>query len=61
MPTLALTEQEWQQLTVVLADAPWKIANPILFKMANVIRDQMQAPAPMRPDGEDRVGPAKSN
>lgn len=61
MPTLELTDQEWQQLTQILAEVPWKIANPILFKMANVMRDQIQAPAPVRPDGEDRVGPDKSH
>lgn len=60
MPTLDLTDQEWQALTVMLADMPWKVANPILFKMANVMRDQIQT-APVRPDGEDRVGPDKSH
>ena len=61
MPTLELTDQEWQQLTVVLAEVPWKIANPILFKMANVMRDQQIQAQPVRPDGEDRVGSAKGN
>lgn len=44
MPHLELTEQEWQTLTVILADVPWKIANPILFKMAHQARDQMAPP-----------------
>ena len=55
MPTFDLTDQEYQQLTVILSDQPWRIANPILYKMAQQARDQMgQFPpeaAIQRPDG----------
>ena len=45
MPTLELTQEEWSQLTTILAEVPWKVANPILYKMAHQAREQMQAPA----------------
>lgn len=64
MPTLELTQEEWQALTIVLTKQPWEIANPILYKMANQMRAQITPPPimsgdwsglkPLRPDGEDR-------
>lgn len=50
MPMLELTDQEWQTLTLILADVPWKISNPILFKMANQVREQRGMPAPEQVD-----------
>lgn len=34
MPTIDFTQEELNLLTQILADQPWKIANPILYKMA---------------------------
>lgn len=54
MPMFELTDQEFQQLTMILSDAPWRVANPIIFKMAQQARDQMQMPQSAKhPDGKD--------
>lgn len=56
MPIVELTDQEWQALTLILAKQPWEVANPILFKMANMVRQNMPISTPRdvnwpRPDG----------
>ena len=51
MPTLELTDQEWQSLMVVLTNQPWEIANPILYKMARQASAIVGEPIPARPDG----------
>ena len=48
MPTLELTDDEWKQLTLLLTDAPWKIANPIIYKMAKASHP-LQAVEPPSP------------
>jgi len=44
MSTVDLTDQEWGQVMNILADAPWKISNPLLMKIGNQLRPQA-APA----------------
>lgn len=43
MPSVDLTEQQWGQLMSILADAPWKIANPLLMEIGNQLRAHAQA------------------
>jgi hypothetical protein len=53
MPTLDLNDQEWQALMVVLTEQPWRIANPILFKMTKQSRMPIAPPTQPRADGQD--------
>ena len=50
MPTLELTPEEWATLTTILADQPWKISNPILYKMAHQARLIALPPTPDSPE-----------
>ena len=61
MPTLDLTEQEWQAVFQLLTQAPWHIANPILYKMAKHDAGARRGLGPLpvndatrRPNGEDQ-------
>ena len=60
MSSVNLTEQQWGQLMNILADAPWKIANPLLMAIGEQLRlqhqPQHQAPMPsdMRVDGNSQ-------
>ena len=40
MPTVDLSEQEWQQVLAIIANAPWNVANPLLMKLGNQLREQ---------------------
>jgi|HubBroStandDraft_3_1064219.scaffolds.fasta_scaffold74505_2 hypothetical protein len=59
MPTLELTPEEWQALTVMLTKQPWELANPILYKMARQGFAQSASAAvtqaPLRPDGAGQI------
>jgi hypothetical protein len=44
MPSVELSEQAWGQLMSLLADAPWKVANPLLMEIGNQLRQQHQPP-----------------
>lgn len=52
MPSVELTEQEWQQLMALLAEAPWRVANPLLMRIGQQLNAQTtpKQPAP-RADG----------
>jgi hypothetical protein len=38
MSSVNLNDNEWGQLMSILADAPWKIANPLLMKIGDQLR-----------------------
>ena len=38
MSTVDLNDQEWGQVMSILADAPWKQANPLLMKIGEQLR-----------------------
>lgn len=40
MPTVDLTEQEWNQVMGVLGEAPWRISNPLLMRIGGQLRQQ---------------------
>jgi hypothetical protein len=44
MSTVDLTDQEWGQIMNILAEAPWKVSNPLLMKIGNQLRAQAQPP-----------------
>ena len=54
MPSLELTQEEWQSLTVILTKQPWDIANPILYKMARQTAAAAQGLGPLEPPPEPR-------
>jgi hypothetical protein len=62
MSAVDLNDQEWGQLMGILADAPWKIANPLLMKIGDQLRayhTQIRAPTPeeMRVGGNSQEAP----
>ena len=42
MATIQLADEEWQQVMAIIANAPWRDANPLLMK----IGAQLQAQSP---------------
>lgn len=42
MPSLELTAEEWQTLTMILTKQPWDVANPLLFKMAQRAKEETE-------------------
>lgn len=42
MPIVELSEQEWQQAIALIAEGPWKLANPLLVRMTNQLQVQQQ-------------------
>jgi hypothetical protein len=38
MATIELSDQEWGQVMSILSDAPWKLANPLLMKIGEQLR-----------------------
>jgi hypothetical protein len=40
MAVVELDEQEWQQVMNLIADAPWKVANPLLMKLGEQLQRQ---------------------
>jgi ABC-type dipeptide/oligopeptide/nickel transport system ATPase component len=40
MSTVDLSEQEWGQVMSIISDAPWKVANPLLMKIGEQLREQ---------------------
>jgi hypothetical protein len=54
MSSVDLNDNEWGQLMNILADAPWKVANPLLMKIGDQLRAQVQSRTPT-PD-EIRMG-----
>jgi hypothetical protein len=39
MSAVDLTEQEWGQVLNLLSEAPWKVANPLLMKIGQQLRE----------------------
>lgn len=48
--TVTLELDEWQKIMAVLAQAPWAVANPLLMKIGDQLRQQ--TPRPNGPDPE---------
>lgn len=46
MPSIDLSEQEWNQVMAIIGDAPWKIAHPLLMRMGQQLQAQRQPPVP---------------
>lgn len=40
MPTVRLEDEEWQRVISIIASAPWNIANPLLMKIGEQLRQQ---------------------
>jgi hypothetical protein len=38
--TVVLETEEWQQIMGLMAEAPWRIANPLLMKVGEQLRVQ---------------------
>jgi hypothetical protein len=38
--TVALDPEEWQQVMGLIAEAPWRLANPLLMKIGEQLRVQ---------------------
>jgi hypothetical protein len=47
-----LENQDWNQLLAILAQAPWHVANPIIMKIGEQLRQQgAPGTVPARPNG----------
>ena len=55
MPSVELSEQQWGQLMAILADAPWKIANPLLMAIGDQLRAQALAQHPIQEPGRQQI------
>ena len=42
MPTVDLTEQEWNQVMGILGEVPWRISNPLLMRIGGQLKQQMR-------------------
>ena len=40
MAKVELKDDEWQQVLGIISDAPWRIANPLLMKIGEQLRQQ---------------------
>lgn len=40
MPSVELTDQEWQQVINMIATQPWTQANPVLMKIGQQLQQQ---------------------
>lgn len=50
--TVNLDKPEWDQILAILAQAPWNVANPLLMKLGEQLRPQVEAEAAgRRPNG----------
>lgn len=43
MSTVRLDDEEWQRVLGILSQAPWNIANPLLMKIGEQLRQQAQS------------------
>lgn len=61
MQSVVLTEQEWQQVLALLANAPWRDANPLLLKIGGQLRMQQlpNPPADVQQPPQSGNGPSK--
>jgi hypothetical protein len=50
MPIVDLDANKWGQVMSILADAPWKIANPLLMEIGEQLRHHQQSPTPTPED-----------
>lgn len=50
MQTVSLDNEEWQRVLGIIAQAPWSVANPLLMKIGEQLRQQSPA---ARPNGAD--------
>lgn len=55
MPSVNLTDQDWQQVMAAIGETPWRIAHPLLLK----IGQQLQAQNP--PSYEQQASPRPGN
>lgn len=44
MPFVELEDKEWQQVLGLLAEAPWRIVNPLLMKIGAQLQPQPPSP-----------------
>jgi len=48
MPTVNLDSEEWQRVIQIIAQAPWNVANPLLMKIGEQLREHPVAPTPVK-------------
>jgi hypothetical protein len=53
MSSVDLSDQEWGVLMGVLSEAPWKIANPLLMKIGEQLRQAHMPPPNTAPTPEE--------
>lgn len=41
-----LDQEEWQKVISIIAQAPWNVANPLLMKIGEQLRNQANGPMP---------------
>ena len=54
MPSVELTEHEWQQVLSLISEAPWRVANPFLLKIGEQLRTQMGAATTLSTNSMDK-------
>lgn len=48
MPSVDLSDQEWNSVMAIIGEAPWKVAHPLLMRIGQQLRAQQQpAPSPL--------------
>src|SRR6516164_4108427 len=55
MPVIELSENKWGQVMSILADAPWKIANPLLMEIGEQLRAQRLAATPPKQTAPEEI------
>jgi|AmaraimetP72IA01_FD_contig_31_7930337_length_728_multi_10_in_0_out_0_2 hypothetical protein len=55
MSVIDLSDQEWGVLMSILADAPWKVSNPLLMKIGEQLRAAHMQPqqTPLHSNGQE--------
>ena len=61
MPSIELTDTEWGQVMSILADAPWKIANPLLMEIGEQLRSQRLAATPPKQTAPEEIKHSSGN
>lgn len=57
MASIDLSENEWGQVMAMIAERPWRDANPLLLKIGEQLRAQhtnLMQPAPRPGNGPDK-------
>jgi hypothetical protein len=61
MPSVDLSDQEWNSVMAIIGEAPWKVAHPLLMRIGQQLQAQKQPAPPPSPLASMFPKPAPGN